>query len=367
MNRAEKLTTIAENQQKVYEAGYSNAVKKIAIFYSESGYDVENQILTNCLNAPLIHFRSYPSDLGEKTSHEIIISTESGETQKVEIDLGGEPITMVFLEDDGRVRINYEDYTDTEIGKQIKALHTYAGTNYVSGVTAIEYYTDVRLTQYEAGQKSEYDRFWDSYQENGNRTNYQYAFSGAGWNNETFKPKYPIIAKGNCSYTFAYAVFTDFDFVENGVVLDVSKAANVTYMFQASRGIKRIGVLDFTGCTNINRPFYDARIETIDSLVLSENNTYSNIFDYARITNLTIQGTIDKNGFNIQWSTLLTHDSLMSIINALSTTTSGLTVTLSKTAVNNAFETSEGAEDGSTSQEWIDLIAIRSNWTVSLV
>ena len=43
---------------------------------------------------------------------------------------------------------------------------------------------------YDAGKKSQYDEFWDSYQENGTCTNYNYAFYGRGWTNKTFNPKY---------------------------------------------------------------------------------------------------------------------------------------------------------------------------------
>ena len=45
---------------------------------------------------------------------------------------------------------------------------------------------------FEAGVKSEYDRFWDVYQENGNMTYYAYAFAGVGWTQSVFKPKYNI-------------------------------------------------------------------------------------------------------------------------------------------------------------------------------
>ena len=51
---------------------------------------------------------------------------------------------------------------------------------------------------------------------------------------------------------------------------------------------------------------------------------------------------------------------------ALSTTTTGLTVTFSKTAVDKAFETAEGANDGSTSPEWLALVATRPNWGIGL-
>ena len=86
-----------------------------------------------------------------------------------------------------------------------------------------------------------------------------------------------------------------------------------------------------------------------------------------QLQNLTIEGIIGQNGFNVQWSTKLSKASITSIINALSETTSGLTVTLSKTAVNNAFETSAGAADGSTSEEWTTLEGTKTNWTISLV
>ena len=45
---------------------------------------------------------------------------------------------------------------------------------------------------FDAGKKSEYDTFWDSYQENGNKVAYRLAFFGSGWNDTTFHPKYPI-------------------------------------------------------------------------------------------------------------------------------------------------------------------------------
>ncbi len=44
---------------------------------------------------------------------------------------------------------------------------------------------------YKAGQ----DYFWDKYQDNGNRENYDYAFAGSGWTDEMYTPKYPINAQ----------------------------------------------------------------------------------------------------------------------------------------------------------------------------
>ena len=43
------------------------------------------------------------------------------------------------------------------------------------------------------GLKSEYDRFWDTYQQNGNRREVAYSFSGSCWDNSIFHPKYDIV------------------------------------------------------------------------------------------------------------------------------------------------------------------------------
>ena len=52
-------------------------------------------------------------------------------------------------------------------------------------------YNDGETYGREEGKQAEYDRFWDSYQNNGNRSDYQYAF--AGWKDAVFKPKYNIV------------------------------------------------------------------------------------------------------------------------------------------------------------------------------
>jgi hypothetical protein len=217
----------------------------------------------------------------------------------------------------------------------------------------------------QGGGDSYYDTFWDSFQTNGNRNLYNYAFAGQGWNNVTFKPKYPINAVGDASYMFNECALSDFDFVENRVMLNTSGATSLTYCFR-SANIKRFGVIDCTSCKEANRIFYGSKVETIDELVVNESLKFTNAFDYTgSLVNITIKGVIAQNGFKIT-SSRLSKASIESIINALSKTTSGLTVTLPKAAVNKDFETSNDANDGSTSTEWTTLIATRPNWTISL-
>lgn len=64
---------------------------------------------------------------------------------------------------------------------------------------------------YEKGVEKEYDRFWDSYQNYGKSTSYINSFAGTNWNDEVFKPKYPIvtnIAPNRTNSMFVYSPIT---------------------------------------------------------------------------------------------------------------------------------------------------------------
>lgn len=222
------------------------------------------------------------------------------------------------------------------------------------------------------GKQAEYDAFWDAYQNNGNRTDYSAAFSGIGWNSKTLIPKYDVVPKV-AAQIFARDSFGG-DLAEHferiGVRLDFSQATTIVEPFYMT-GVTRVGVLDTRSTSSLNSLFsYSGnKLKTVDCLILKDDGsqTFGNnsFINCTGLTNITVQGKIGRT-VNMQWAPL-SKASLTSVINALSTTTSGLSITLSKTAVNNAFATSEGAADGSTSSEWLNLIATRSNWTISLV
>lgn len=221
---------------------------------------------------------------------------------------------------------------------------------------------------YDAGKQAEYDRFWDAYQQNGERTKYNYAFS-EGWNNDTFRPKYPIRAT-DASYMFDGCGVTDFDFVERGVQLDLSAATTLTYMCRNAKGITRMGVLDTRMAgkiTGLNRLFYGSSIQTIDEFIVDRETKYSNTFIYAgKLKKIRISGEIAQDGLSFADCRSLSRESVESVITALSADASGLTVGFNRASVNTAFETSEGAADGSTSAAWLTLVATKSNWTFTL-
>lgn len=198
---------------------------------------------------------------------------------------------------------------------------------------------------YDAGAQREYDRFWDIVQQSGNRRGYRYAFSALClmWNDNSYNPKYPIVcSQDNYSATSLFQESTLITDTKVPIVISGTRADNV---FHNCRALKRIPSLTFENLVRFSSTFTNCG-------ALEELNLY---------------GTLDIDGFNVQWSTKLSKASFESVIGHLSMTTSGLSVTFSKIAIDNAFETSTGSADGSTSSEWAALANTRSNWTINLV
>lgn len=155
---------------------------------------------------------------------------------------------------------------------------------------------------YEQGKQAEYDRFWDVYQENGNRTNYYQAFLQIGWYDTTFNPKYPIVCKGGS--TNASNVFSR------------TRATRIPVPFTIE-GIKADGTF-----------YYATALKTISLLVLNGVTGYSNCFvGCSRLENITIEGSIDVN-FNISATAVLTNESVQSIIDHLKDLTGATAQTL---------------------------------------
>ena len=93
---------------------------------------------------------------------------------------------------------------------------------------------------------------------------------------------------------------------------------------------------------------------------VADHTVFTNMFNNAtKIENITIEGIIG-NDFSII-SNQLIKESIVSIVSALSTSTIGKTLTLSKTAIQTAF-----GEDYDSSTEWVTLKNSKSNWTITL-
>ena len=212
----------------------------------------------------------------------------------------------------------------------------------------------------EAGKKSEYDAFWDAYQNKGSRNNYSTAFGANGWTKKTFRPKYDLtVNDGYMMFRHHNRGEEAYDLAEwletLGIKLSLTYASQYLFMYA---NVSRIPSLDFSvGLRAMQSTFAGCMVITIDEIKVAANTTYEGAFvNASELQNLTINGTIAKNGLDLHWSTNLSRASIESVINALSATTSGLSVAFSQTAVDNAF----------TTDEWNAFIATKPNWTISL-
>lgn len=210
---------------------------------------------------------------------------------------------------------------------------------------------------YEAGKKAEYDCFWDLYQDSGNRLDYSNAFAGLGWTAETFKPKHDM-QPTSIYMMFRYAYNLSGDLValldERGVSLDTSQVTNGNYAFYGC-AFTRLGVIDMRKCVRGNIALgHSTNLVTVDKIISSEENAYSGDFsrNLSALENIIFEGTIAGNGLDLHWSTKLTHDSLMSIINALKDyrgTDTWCTVTLGS---ENLAKLTQAELDMMTTKQW---------------
>lgn len=221
------------------------------------------------------------------------------------------------------------------------------------------------------GGKSFYDEFWDSYQLGGTRKTLDFFFAGNGWTKDTLIPKHDMRpSRANNMFSLCAFVGDLAQHFENlGRALDFSNCTMAQTIFSNASSITRLGLIDFRKVTYGSAWFINMRrLMTIDKLLISENTVApgSAFDDCSELINIAIEGVINKNGYNFKWSTKLSKASWYSIIGCYAVDLS-LTMTGSKASVDKAFETSDGANDGSTSPEWLNLLATRPNLTVHLI
>lgn len=225
-------------------------------------------------------------------------------------------------------------------------------------------------TIYEAGKKDEYDAFWDAVQNHGKLSDYTFKFAGYGWNDTTFKPKYDLIMTGAVR-TFAFCRVEDLRGIleKQGVVLDTSRCSNFSNMFESAR-VTKIPTLDIRLQDRGYSIFFDCQfLESIQKLIFKadgstpiKNEMFQNCYALKEIE---IEGVIGKN-INLQWSSMLYKSSIINIVEHLSDTVTGKTITLSKKAVNKAFGID--VDDETTypeGSEYYNLRHLKDNWTFS--
>lgn len=175
---------------------------------------------------------------------------------------------------------------------------------------------------YEAGAKSEYDKFWDAFQNNGKKTFYQYAFYA--WN-DGFYPKYDIKPEGSlASAFFLNKIKGDMKqrLIDCGVEFNTSLVYNMNSSFQACYDLTVAPILDLSsmGDNSLGNTFFNCVNLTEASFVNMQAKTrFSNtFFACEKLEKLSIDGVIGQAGFNVKDCTKLTKASLLSILKALS-------------------------------------------------
>ncbi len=184
------------------------------------------------------------------------------------------------------------------------------------------------------GREAERSEFWDNMlPKSPERTDCSYAFYN--WNMYNFKPNKRIIAQLG-QYCFAYtyrkkpksSYYEPFDLAEIleslGVEFITTPCTNAAYMFVNSM-VSRIPSLNLTslGSTCVGMFYGCGYLETIDAIQMGASTNLGSAFTgCTALKNITFKGEIVQN-INFGPCPQLTHESLMSIINALYQHTSG--------------------------------------------
>ena len=482
MSIAEKLQTIAENEQRVYESGKQSVIDKnkiiektvsgLGMVYANDVSEIKHDLKVKLSSDTITDFsdvkvRMYGNnlfDIGTKDDYETVVTTISITNESITGIIGDPSASKVFKKtkyksgkyaismrgDNARILVQCFDSNGNITDAQITTGGTYnsyyqgwfwqpnsvaiidvpdsvsywrmginftgeTGKSYVADniqitlggfATDYEPYKEPQIATANAdgtvegfislspntvlmtdtdnvnlsmtynqsfGMQTEWNRFWDIFQDYGKRTNYENVFRLVCWNDKNFKPKYDLIPTAgsqmfaNFGGNAATSEGVSYDIAQLlddcNVKLDTSNNTNFTNFFYYSN-VGRVPEINVTGATTTLTGIFGLcrKLKKIDKFVLKEDgsNAFNNTFQQCTsLTDIIIEGTIGNN-FDIKESPL-NKASIESVINALSSTITGKTVALNKTAVQNAFGT-----DYDSSTEWTTLKNSKSNWTITL-
>lgn len=200
---------------------------------------------------------------------------------------------------------------------------------------------------YDAGKVEGLDSFWDAYQQNGGRTFYWYAF--ASWTKEALKPKYTVRFSRNASSDanglFYRCGYTGYDGTPESCIdfstiadrFDFSYLIGSTDMFNSCYMVNiNIDISNWTSAVRTFAQTYSGYMENITIKMGDKLPSVTNMFQNCKATNIifTDDSVIACKGLDFS-SCPLTHDSLMSIVNALQNKASlGQTGTITLGATN---------------------------------
>lgn len=166
------------------------------------------------------------------------------------------------------------------------------------------------------------DAFWDAFQNFGNRTDYDRAFKGEGWNEVTYKPKY-IPKPVNASFMYQNSK------VSGRVDVDTSKCTAMDGLFGSAKNITSIGTIDTRKNANTEQAGifgYMDKLENIDLLILKDDGSQkfstSCFYGDGKLKEIRIKNDEEYqsrigNNLNLVQCYALSYESIKSIVGAL--------------------------------------------------
>ena len=169
-------------------------------------------------------------------------------------------------------------------------------------IEEIQSYSDGYDVGLEDGKQAEYDRFWDTLQERGKRKTYNHAFYAPSttyatvqpwWNDDTFRPKYPIICRAGNGGDY---------------MLTFSMVTRISVRIEVYRYDSQTEKLLY------NNPY----LETVEELWVQDGCTFNNWFtNDVALKNITFaDGSVIASSISFADSPDLTDASTQSIVNA---------------------------------------------------
>lgn len=165
-------------------------------------------------------------------------------------------------------------------------------------------------TNFQNGKENEKTEFWENFQDEGNRTNYDYGFGGRGWTDQTFDPPYPIIYKGtgkDGSYVGA-VFYRAAKLTEINQIVMLMDGPEIRDVFVGCTALKTIKDLRFKGIKVYTRIF--ASCPNIEDIAFGNTAT--------TVNGVTVEAS-DKiiNDISFYGQAKLTDTSLINIVNQL--------------------------------------------------
>lgn len=210
---------------------------------------------------------------------------------------------------------------------------------------------------YKAGQKSEYDRFWDSYLRSGTNIYGAYMFAGQGWDDNTFRPNKNISVAATATGMFRQSIIKNLKECLGSYTLDLSGVTKASACFGYMEVLTVVPKIDLSSLTTSTYLFQDdTKLTTIEEIRVSEATTFTSASSFAGCTSLThliMTGTLATNGLDLHWSPL-DKESLLSILGVLQ----------DKTSVGGTWKVTLGTENLAKLSDAEKAIATQKGWTL---